>query len=75
VKSRLLTGVAFTPAPIGPTTPAKGAKPIPAIGTMRRDATPEQRKAFAKMKRDMKRAARNVRYDQHLQEREARDKP
>lgn len=50
-------------------------KPIATIGTMRRDATPEQIAAHAKMKRDMKRAARNIRYDQHLRKSETRDKP
>lgn len=74
MKARLLSSVSFTPAPVGPAAPAKGAKPIPAIGTMRKDATPEQRKAFQKMKHQMKTAARNIRHDQHLREQEARDK-
>lgn len=75
MKQRLLSGVSFTPAPVGPAAPPKGPKPIPTIGTMGKDATPEQRRAFHKMKLQMKAAARNIRHDQHLREQEARDKP
>lgn len=78
-KASLLSGAAFAvPPQAQPGGNGKGAKPIPTIptiGTMRKDATPEQRKAFAKMKHQMKTAARNIRHDQHLREQEARDKP
>jgi hypothetical protein len=64
VKSRFLSNVSFVPAPVGPTAPVKGAKPIPMIGTMQQSTTREQRKAHHRMKLEMKKAARNIRYDQ-----------
>lgn len=80
MKARLLAGAVtiaqpgdYAPPPAE--TPAKGKKPVATIGTMQRDTTPDQRKLHGQMKRDMKRAARNIRYDQHLREQEARDKP
>ena len=73
-KARLLSGAAFAVPPPQPGAAGKGTKPVATIGTMQRDTTPEQRKLHGKMKRDMKRAARNIRY-QGLQEQEARDKP
>lgn len=63
MKGRLLAGVKLIPAPAGPTD-GKGKKPIPVIGTMSKGSTPEQIRTFGKMKRDMKKAARNIRYDQ-----------
>lgn len=74
-KARLLSGAAFAVPPAPPAAAGKRAKPIATIGTMQRDTTPDQRKLHGIMKRDMKRAARSIRYDQHLQEQEARDKP
>lgn len=73
MKGRLLSSAAFA-VPPPPQSAGKGAKPIATIGTMQRDTTPEQRAAHALMKRGLKRAARNIRY-QGLQEQEARDKP
>lgn len=72
-KAKLLASAAVAAPPHA--APARGKKPIPMIGTMQKNTTAEQRKAFAKMKHQLKKAARAARYHQHLQETAAGDKP
>lgn len=66
-KRGILNGSSLSaPPPDLPDPPAKrgkrgGTKPIPAIGTMQRDATPQQHKAHHMLKMRLKRMAADAR--------------
>lgn len=72
MKSKLLAGAVAIAAPaIGPTptVPIRKA-PIPMIGVMGKNTTRDQRTFHHRMKMDMKKAARNIRYGQLQKDRD-----
>ena len=69
MKGRLLAGamtIAPPPANADPPSTRRPVNhgPVATIGIMKKDATADQRALHHRMKRDMKKAARNVRYQQ-----------